>query len=598
MDEAGQRPAPEVAAAREPDVAAREPEVASAPEPDPASVREPEVAAAREAVSRYRALAVSGGRRQLVSLATALTRLGLELGEAGQLEPAVTAAQEAVVIRRQLAGTRAGSAGTGSADPGLGIALSNLAKHLVEAGHRQQAIPSAVEAVTISRQLARDDPGTFLPELARCLSNLSGILGEAGQAEPAVAAAEEATAISRRLAEADPGNSLDPLATALGNLSNNLARAGQHEAATAGDESVSIFRGLAAADPARYRPGLAAALLNLSTQLADAGQHADAVGPAEEAVSLFRQLAVASPEAGMPRLVGSLRNLTARLRETGQLDRVSTAWEPAIAEIPSRSQQGVLAYLYAEELLRGPDDASTAAFVRILASPAAPEPLTQLAEHMLKSIWTRAPQATEHAWRAVTHAPRPGWMHLTDDDFAVVTAWMATGTLTASSQYFAEHADALLAPSTTVALRVLKSRDGRTEREVDVHQAILVLARGEGGFRAAYACVRDHQAMTAMMKRAIAGRFPDMAYACSVLEMGALQHIFLGTLYALIVALLRNRSALPDGFVARVVSLGASTSAAERDSAVAELRALLDGLTVDPAIARDIQPILALASAS
>jgi tetratricopeptide (TPR) repeat protein len=594
MDEAGQRPAADAATAREPDLAARESNVAA---------REPDVAAALEAVSHYRALTASGGRRQLVSLATALTRLGLELGEAGQLEPAVTAAQEAVVIRRQLAGPRAGSAGAGSADagsadPGLGIALSNLAKHLAEAGHRRQAIPSAVEAVTISRQLARDDPDTFLPELARCLSILSGILGEAGQPEPALAAAEEATAIIRRLAEADPGNPLHPLAIALGNLSNNLARTGQHEAATAEDEKVSVFRGLAAADPARYRPGLAAALLTLSTQRADAGQHPDAVGPAEEAVSLFRQLAVASPEAGMPRLVDSLRNLTTQLRETGQLDRVSAAWEPAIAEIPSRSQQGVLAYLYAEELLRGPDDASTAAFVRILASQAAPEPLTQIAEHMLTSTWTRAPQATEHAWRSATSAPLPGWMHLTDDDFAVVSAWMAAGTLTASAQYFAEHADALLAPSTTVALRVLKSRDARTKREFDVHQAILVLARGEGGFRAAYACVRDHQAMTAMMKRAIADRLPDMAYACSVLEMGALQHIFLGTLYALIVALLRNRSALPDGFVAQVVSLGASTSAAERDSAVAELRVLLDGLTVDPAIARDIQPILALASAS
>ena len=80
-------------------------------------------------------------------------------------------------------------------------------------GRREQALTAAQEAVTIRRRLAETAPDAYLPDLADSLNNLANFLADAGRREEALASAQEAITICRRLAETAPTTYLPDLAT-------------------------------------------------------------------------------------------------------------------------------------------------------------------------------------------------------------------------------------------------------------------------------------------------------------------------------------------------------------------------------------------------
>jgi hypothetical protein len=65
------------------------------------------------------------------------------------------------------------------------MSLNTLASSLSEAGQGEEALEMGREAVTIRRQLAQDDPDTYLPRLAASQENLPSFLNKAGEPDKA-----------------------------------------------------------------------------------------------------------------------------------------------------------------------------------------------------------------------------------------------------------------------------------------------------------------------------------------------------------------------------------------------------------------------------
>ena len=86
----------------------------------------------------------------------------------------------------------------------LGRALHNLADMAAEAGTLQEALQAAQEALALRRSLAQADPLSGPPDLAESLVQHATLLVESDQLDHARTQAQEAVEIYRRLAETEP----------------------------------------------------------------------------------------------------------------------------------------------------------------------------------------------------------------------------------------------------------------------------------------------------------------------------------------------------------------------------------------------------------
>ncbi|MBC6446000.1 tetratricopeptide repeat protein [Actinokineospora xionganensis] len=255
--------------------------------------------------------------------------------------------------------------------PGLALHLSNLSVRLRALGRQEDARVVAEEAVSIRRQLVRDDPTTYSTDLATSLQSLSHVLSELGlpeaalaaceeafrvhqgsgtassadrasilntmsiqfaalgRWEPAVAAATESVEICRVLAEAQSDADLARLAMGLLNLANRLDEAGH--SARAAQTSVAardLYRELTGINPDAFRPDLALSSNNASVHLAEVQRWAEALGAAHEAVDTYRHLVESRPEVHRAGFATSLITLSTRYHESGRTrEAVETARE-------------------------------------------------------------------------------------------------------------------------------------------------------------------------------------------------------------------------------------------------------------------------------
>jgi hypothetical protein len=296
---------------------------------------------AEEAVDTYRQLAQAHPDAYVPALAGALNNLGIRRSDAGQLQAALTPAEEAVDTYRQLA-----QANPDAYLPNLAGALSNLDNHLADAGQRQAALEAAKEAVTIHRELAAANPSTYLPNLAMALLNFGNHLAKAGQRQAALDPAKEAADAYRQLAQANPDAYLPELAGALTNLGNRLADTGQLRAALApAKEAADTYRRLAETNPDAYLPNFAKALNNLGSRLAGTGQRQAALDPAEEAVTIHRKLAAANRDAHLPDLAMALANLGNHLGKVGERQAALDAANEAVGTYRQLARANSDAYL-------------------------------------------------------------------------------------------------------------------------------------------------------------------------------------------------------------------------------------------------------------
>ncbi|WP_327009725.1 tetratricopeptide repeat protein [Dactylosporangium sp. NBC_01737] len=268
---------------------------------------------AEEAVAIHRQLAKTNPAAYLPDLAMSLSNLGGHLSGLGRHDEALAPAAEAEAMYRRLA-----ESNPVASLPGLARSLSNLGVLLSELGQHDEALPPAADAVAKYRQLAEINPTAYQPDLAMSLSNLSTLLSRLGRRNEALVAAGEAVATYRRLAETDPGAYLPQLAMSLNNLGTSLSALGKRDyALAASEEAVTIRRWLAEINPAAYLPDLATSLTNLGNRLSGLGRRDEALAPAEEAVAIRRRLAEINPAAYLPDLATSVHNLGTFLFDLG-----------------------------------------------------------------------------------------------------------------------------------------------------------------------------------------------------------------------------------------------------------------------------------------
>jgi tetratricopeptide (TPR) repeat protein/S1-C subfamily serine protease len=274
-------------------------------------------------------------------LAGWLNNLANRLSETGERQQALDAAQEAVTHYRQLAQDN-----PATYLPDLASSLNNLAKILSDVGEQQQAQEVAQEAVTIRRQLAQASPATYLPDLAMTLTNLARSFGYLGEWQQALDTAQEAVTHYRQLAQASAAAYLPYLATSLNNLASHLSDVGEwQQALEVAQEAVTIRRQLAQDNPAAYLPDLATSLNNLASHLSETGERQQALEVAQEAVTIRRQLAQDNPAAHFSSLASSLNNLTNVLSETGERQQALEVAQEAVTHYRQLAQASPAVHL-------------------------------------------------------------------------------------------------------------------------------------------------------------------------------------------------------------------------------------------------------------
>jgi tetratricopeptide (TPR) repeat protein len=288
--------------------------------------REEALTAAEEAVRLRRTLAASRSDAFTADLAASLNNLATMLSALGRREEALRADEEAVRLGRVLAAARPDAFA-----PGLAVSLTTLATMLNALGRREEALAAAEEAVHLDRTLVAARPDAFTPDLAASLTTLATMLSALGRREEALAAAGEAVSLRRALAAARPDAFTPDLALSLNTLATTLRALGPpEEALTTAVETVHLYRTLAAARPDAFTPDLALSLNNLAATLSDLGRREEALTAAEEAVRLRRALAAARPDAFTPDLAGSLSNLALRLSDLGRREEALSAAEESV----------------------------------------------------------------------------------------------------------------------------------------------------------------------------------------------------------------------------------------------------------------------------
>jgi serine/threonine-protein kinase len=189
-----------------------------------------------------------GLRREL---AETLTLIGFLQGETGHPDEALTAHQESLEIRRELARIR-----PDGVDDRLLLARTqdDVGKSLVDLGRRPEALQSYRAALVLLDALLSEQPGNdrFEIERARAQNDIGEVLARTGHHDEALEACAKSRAIRERLAAAHPADEglQEDLAGSLTTLGTVQARIGRPaEALESFLRSASINQKLVAAHP-------------------------------------------------------------------------------------------------------------------------------------------------------------------------------------------------------------------------------------------------------------------------------------------------------------------------------------------------------------
>ena len=297
------------------------------------------LSATQEAIVIRRRLAQADPATHEPMLANSLGNLGIDLWTLGLSAEALEAMTEAVTLYRRRA-----DAEPGAYEEDLAAELNNLAGSLVALERYRDALAPATEAVAIFRKRATND-SSMMHELGSCLRNLAIIRNGLGQLEEALAAAQEAVENYRRLALIQPGTYEVEFADSLRSLGNRLSRLKRYdEALLAAEKSVAIFRRLAAANPASQEQNLAFGLHGLATRLWDTGQRERSLAVSDEAIQLQRQLAEDNPRANQRALGIALNSFASRLLEVSKpaeallvSEEAAEIWQRLVGATPGTS---------------------------------------------------------------------------------------------------------------------------------------------------------------------------------------------------------------------------------------------------------------------
>jgi tetratricopeptide (TPR) repeat protein len=151
------------------------------------------------------------------------------------------------------------------------------------------------KALEISRNLAQQDPATYLPDVADTLNNLGDMLSDQNRMEEALTAYDEALKISRNLAQQN-STYLPNVAMTLNNLGTIFRKQNRpDEERQAFDEALRLYRDLQQRNPDIYRPHVAETLNNLGILNLDQHRREETLKAFKEGLTIFETLARENP---------------------------------------------------------------------------------------------------------------------------------------------------------------------------------------------------------------------------------------------------------------------------------------------------------------
>jgi len=177
-------------------------------------------------------------------------------------------------------------------DPDVAMSQLDLGSLGSEERRIEEAHRHLEQALAERRQLAQQNPNTYLPDMAVTLNNLGNLERMENNVEEARQYYEEALQIHSRLAQ----QNLDPYpadrAMAMINLGYpERSKLENDRAASHFESGLELYRQLAQQDPEQYLPNVAEALNSLAVTERDEKRMDDARRHYEEALRIRRQLA-------------------------------------------------------------------------------------------------------------------------------------------------------------------------------------------------------------------------------------------------------------------------------------------------------------------
>jgi tetratricopeptide (TPR) repeat protein len=184
------------------------------------------------------------------------------------------------------------------------------AKFLQEHYCFDRAKPLYQEVLQIFQDLAKENPGIFLPNVAMTLNNLAILQADQNDFSGAEQNYQEALQIYRDLAKENPRTFLPDVATTLNNLANLQADQNDFSGAEQNyQEALQIYRDLAKENPRTFLPAVATTLNNLANLQADQNDFSGAEQNYQEALQIRRDLAKENPRTFLPDVAMTLNNL-------------------------------------------------------------------------------------------------------------------------------------------------------------------------------------------------------------------------------------------------------------------------------------------------
>ena len=186
-------------------------------------------------------------------------------------------------------------------------------------GRPQEAEKLHLEALTIYRRLARDNPAAYEFYVATTCNNLGNLYAKNGKPQEAEKLYLEALTIHRRLADENPAAFEADVATTCNNLGNLYKNNGRpQEAEKLCLEALTIYRRLARDNPAAYEFYVTGTCNNLGILYADNGRPQEAEKLYLEALDIRRRLADENPAAFEADVADTCNNLGGLYADNGR----------------------------------------------------------------------------------------------------------------------------------------------------------------------------------------------------------------------------------------------------------------------------------------
>ena len=214
----------------------------------------------------------------------------------------------------------------------ISVALNNLGLLYQNTQRIQEAEDSLQKALSIRRDLAKENADAYLPDLAMTLNNLGGLYRATQRMPEAEQVCEEGLAIYRKLAEQNVQKYLPWVAASLNNLAiiySDTQRQGMAE--TAYVEALSIYRWMAMLDAKVYMPDVALALNNLAILYGDTQRLSEAEKAYNETLSIYRDLVEVNPEAYLEALARTLDNFGQFYSDAQKFAKAETHYTEALS---------------------------------------------------------------------------------------------------------------------------------------------------------------------------------------------------------------------------------------------------------------------------